>query len=493
MAQARLEIKATADTTQATRALKDLSIQGVNVANALAEKSRESIKSIIGAFNPLTVVGAAVANIVNRLIDGAVDFGKRVLNFKQAYAELGEDIAKTAQALRTTTSEAVRLEAAANAAGVGAKAYAEALENIKSGQTTLEEQIVAWERIAGATKTAAAQREVLAGIIAQGQQRRQERIGRTEQIGSILSGLGIHGEIAQTFFQEILNGRTASITGKDYIGRAQELGIPVMSLGRDTDSMQVAIESLNGFIAERLRGEAMQREAQKEQDAATAKAEAAAAKAEMARDVDTYKYARQLVDAGMTLDKALHAIAKLEERTFGEVEASYANGEHNAYTPRERLLMLAKSDNEEATRQFEAELEEIREDEERKRREADEKRKADEKRQKEASDRKAKEEERQGKIADVKEWARLAREEAQGSYRGGYDNAFGLMAGADSWDVSEMAQPSHALRRSPEPRGRSRPPPSRGSVCRGRTGWRGGACRRRRGLGRRGCRRRGWR
>ena len=493
MAQARLEIKATADTTQATRALKDLSIQGVNVANALAEKSRESIKSIIGAFNPLTVVGAAVANIVNRLIDGVVDFGKRMLNFKQAYAELGEDIAKTAQTLKTTTSEAVRLEAAANAAGVSAKAYAEALENIKSGKTTLAEQAEAWERIAGASKVAASQKEALAGIIAQGQQRRQERLGRTEQIGAILGGLGVHGEIAQTFFQEILNGRTASITGKDYIRRAQALGVPVMSLGRDTDSMQVAIESLNGFIAERLRGEAerlrgedMQREAQKAQEAATAKAETA-------RDVDTYKYARQLVDAGMTLDKALHAIAQLEGRMFGEVEASYANGERNAYTPRERLLMRAKSDNEEAIRQYEEEQKEIREDEERKRREADEKRKADEKRQKEASDREAKEEERQGKIADVKEWARLAREEAQGSYRGGYDNSFGLMAGADSWDVSEMAPPSHALRRSPGPRGRSRPPPSRGSVCRGRTGWRGGACRRRRDPGRRGCRRRGWR
>lgn len=191
MAQARLEIKATADTTQATRALKDLSIQGVNVANALAEKSRASIKSIIGAFNPLTVVGAAVANIVNRLIDGVVDFGKRMLNFKQAYAELGEDIAKTAQTLKTTTSEAVRLEAAANAAGVSAKAYAEALENIKSGKTTLAEQAEAWERIAGASKVAASQKEALAGIIAQGQQRRQERLGRTEQIGAILGGLGV--------------------------------------------------------------------------------------------------------------------------------------------------------------------------------------------------------------------------------------------------------------------------------------------------------------
>ena len=56
MAQARLEIKATADTSQATRALKDLSIQGVNVADELRAKRQEGIKSVIGLFSPAVMV-----------------------------------------------------------------------------------------------------------------------------------------------------------------------------------------------------------------------------------------------------------------------------------------------------------------------------------------------------------------------------------------------------------------------------------------------------
>ena len=185
MAQARLEIKATADVDQAKRALKDLSIQGVNVADELRAKSQEGIKSVIGLFSPVVIASQMAVQVITAVSQKIFDFGARVFNAKQAYAELGKEVEKTAKDLNVGTEEAVRLESAARAAGVSAKKYAEALEDIKGGQTTLEEQASAWERIAGATKTAAAQRETLAGLIANAQQRREDRLGAAERAGDI--------------------------------------------------------------------------------------------------------------------------------------------------------------------------------------------------------------------------------------------------------------------------------------------------------------------
>ena len=174
MAQARLEVKATADVSQATRELKKLAVQGVSVIDEIRAKNQEGIKAVIGMFSPMAIIGQALAQQLSKAIDWAVEFARRVSNAKQAYAELGKEVDKTAKNLGTSTEQAVRLEAAAKAAGVGAKEYAQTMEDIKSGKTTLEEQAEAWERIAGATKTIGAQKEVLAGMIANEQQRRED-------------------------------------------------------------------------------------------------------------------------------------------------------------------------------------------------------------------------------------------------------------------------------------------------------------------------------
>ena len=116
------------------------------VADEMKAKSQESIKSIIGAVTPLSVIGATITNLINRGIDALADFSMRIFNAKQSYAELGKQVDKTAKDLGTSTEQAARLEAAAKAAGVGANDYAKAMEDIKSGKTTLEEQAEAWLR-----------------------------------------------------------------------------------------------------------------------------------------------------------------------------------------------------------------------------------------------------------------------------------------------------------------------------------------------------------
>ena len=321
MAQARLEVKATADVSQATKELKKLSVQGVMVADEMKAKSQESIKSIIGAVTPLSVIGATITNLINRGIDALADFSMRIFNAKQSYAELGKQVDKTAKDLGTSTEQAARLEAAAKAAGVGANDYAKAMEDIKSGKTTLEEQAEAWERIAGATKTIGAQKEV-AGMIANEQQRREERIGAAERAGVLLSDLDEAGEMAQYFYSQILNGRRTLITPAEYNSEAIRLTFGKHTGLDNPEDMDTVIKVLNNMIAEHITGEVQEAAKQAEREREQAEAQAVAKneayqqqRANLAAQVtqseqeqkarndyaqSVYTYAQRLMAAGMT-------------------------------------------------------------------------------------------------------------------------------------------------------------------------------------------------
>ena len=251
-----------------------------------------------------------------------IDFGKRVVNAKQSYAELGKQVDKTAKDLGTSTEQTVRLEAAAKAAGVGAKDYAKAMEDIKSGKTTLEEQAEAWERIAGASKTAAAQKEVLAGMIANEQQRREEQIGAAERAGALLSDLDEAGEMAQYFYSQILNGRRTLITPAEYNSEAIRLTFGKHTGLDNPEDMDTVIKVLNNMIAEHITGEVQEAAKQAEREREQAEAQAVAKneayqqqRANLAAQVtqseqeqkarndyaqSVYTYAQRLMAAGMT-------------------------------------------------------------------------------------------------------------------------------------------------------------------------------------------------
>ncbi len=339
MAQARLEVKATADVSQATEELKKLSVQGVMVADEMKAKSQESIKSIIGAVTPLSVIGATITNLINRGIDALADFSMRIFNAKQSYAELGKQVDKTTKDLGTSTEQAVRLEAAAKAAGVGAKEYAQTMEDIKSGKTTLEEQAEAWERIAGATKTIGAQKEVLAGMIANEQQRREERIGAAERAGTLLSDLDEAGEMAQYFYSQILNGRRTLITPAEYNSEAIRLTFGKHTGLDNPEDMDTVLKVLNGMIYDRIVGEVQEAAKQAEREREQAEAQAVAKneayqqqRANLAAQValseqeqkarndyaqSVYTYAQRLMAAGMTgSSPRVRGIAKDELPTF---------------------------------------------------------------------------------------------------------------------------------------------------------------------------------
>lgn len=426
MAQARLEIKATADITQATTELKKLAVHGVGVIDEIRAKNQEGIKSLIGLISPLSVASQVVAQWIGRATDFAIDFGKRMATAKQAYAELGKEVEKTAKDLNVGTEEAVRLESAARAAGVSAKKYAEALEDIKGGQTTLEEQASAWERIAGATKTAAAQRETLAGLIANAQQRREDRLGAAERAGAVLSGLGDDAATAQRLYQQVLNGRTTFFTAEDYSLQAAANG---RNGYENPENMEAVLDALNGMIYESLERAQRKQEEATRQAEAEAEAEAAqeAARNEQyqrdkaARDAEAqrglaerdayarnvYGYAQQLRATGMGDAEIFSTIAKTDGKSADDILLAYYRGQSLHNNSREGVLQRA---------QAQAQAAEAK-------RKADEKAKAD----KDKADAAA--EAKQRRIADVKEWAKAALVEAQNVYSGGYQNGFGLMAG----------------------------------------------------------------
>ena len=429
MAQARLEIKATADITQATRELHKLAIQGVGVIDEIRAKNQEGIKAVIGAFSPLAVAGQAAAGLIGRAFDWMFDLSKRIINAKQAYAELGKEVEKTAKDLNVGTEEAVRLESAAKAAGVSAKKYAEALEDIKRGQTTLEEQASAWERIAGATKTAAAQRETLAGLIANTQQRREDRLGAAERAGAVLSGLGDDAVTAQRLYQQVLNGRTTFFTAEDYSLQAAANG---RNGYENPENMEAVLDALNGMIYESLERAQRKQEEATRQAEAEAEAEAAREAArnkqyqrdKAARDAEAqrglaardayarnvYGYAQQLRATGMGDAEIFSAIAKTDGKSADDILLAYYRGQSLHNNSREGVLQRA---------QAQADAAEANEA----KRKAEEKTKAD----KDKADAAA--EAKQRRIADVKEWAKAALAEAQNAYSGGYANGFGLMAG----------------------------------------------------------------
>ena len=420
MAQARLEVKATADVSQATRELKKLAVQGVSVIDEIRAKNQEGIKAVIGMFSPMAIIGQALAQQLSKAIDWAVEFARRVSNAKQAYAELGKEVDKTAKNLGTSTEQAVRLEAAAKAAGVGAKEYAQTMEDIKSGKTTLEEQAEAWERIAGATKTIGAQKEVLAGMIANEQQRREERIGAAERAGALLSGLGEAGEMAQYFYSQILNGRRTLITPAEYNSEAVRLTFGKYTGLDNPEDMDTVLKVLNGMIYDRIVGEETarresERREQEKADAQDAEKEKAyreqraavnaqAEKEEKERNDyvrGVYDYAQKLMDAGLTLQQAIDAITKTDRKSADFVWSAYSLGERNFMLSREGVLRQAQAEQAKAK----------------------ETAKATAKAQQEAAA-------SNDKFWSLIEWFREARAEALGSYAGGYANGFGLVAGA---------------------------------------------------------------
>lgn len=270
MATTNLRLTATADTSDAKRKLDDLKNQSINVQDEIAQKNRERMKEAISLIAPVAVGIQALMRVIDGAIGKVQEFIGRIANYRDAYAKTGEDLEKLSQSLNATTAETIRLQAAADAAGVGAKDYAEALEKIKNGTITLSQQATAWESIASSTSIAQSRSRLFASYIARATQQREIEIGTAEEMSAQLGGLGVHGQIGQSFLDDILAGRREAITWREYSRRGAQMGIGLQTMGVDAEAMEITIRALNDFIAEQNRALIAAQEETARQNRATA-------------------------------------------------------------------------------------------------------------------------------------------------------------------------------------------------------------------------------
>ena len=250
MAKNEIKVNITAETTQFERNIEKLKnrLKTAFEINALT----------LSAVNPFAAISQGIGNFIKGALNDLVDSFK---NWRKGLEDISSATDRTAKDLDATTIQASRLEAAARAAGVSAKDYAAAIENIKAGKTSLEDQAQQWERIAGSAKTAQERTRSFAALIEAERKKQFDQATAAENITSTLSGLKGSGTIAQSFLEEITNGRAAPITGKEFAKRGAQLGISYQSMG-GAETIDLALKALNRAIAE----EAAAREAATEKE-----------------------------------------------------------------------------------------------------------------------------------------------------------------------------------------------------------------------------------
>ena len=322
MATTNLKLTATADTSDAKRKIDDLKKQTIDVQDEIAQKNRERLKEAIGLIAPVSVAVQALMRVVDGAIGKVQEFIGRVASYRDTYAKSGEDLDTLAKNLNATTAETIRLQAAADAAGIGAKDYAAALDKIKAS-------------------IAQSRSRLFASYLANAGKQREIEIGAAEDVSAQLGGLGVHGEIAQSFLDEVLAGRTAQITNREYIRRATDRGIGLQTLGIDAETIPIAIRALNDMI--------------REQETARQAARAKAEQEDRDRADQTFRMIERFMAAnGNNFEAALNSAAGVLGIDLEEARRRYDQG--FGQLPAEEVEMRRIKE-EEAKRREEAERE----------------------------------------------------------------------------------------------------------------------------------------
>lgn len=362
MAKNEIKVNISAETTQFERNI-------ASIKKKLAEAFITPNQFSIGALSPWKFLSDKAIQAVNAVVDS-------FKNWRKGLEDISTATERTAKDLDTTTLQASRLEAAARAAGVSAKDYAAAIDNIKAGRTTLETQAQQWERIAGSAKTAQERTRSFAALIEAERKKQFDQATAAENITATLTGLKGSGTIAQSFLEEITRGREAPITGQEFARRGAQLGISYRDMG-SPETIDLALKALNRAIQEEAaaRARAAEKEAKAKEEAEqkaaearlkTLEAEEAAQKAAMDRvrahereleaarakataaaqaQQDAYdKTAREAYALLNTLHQAYggEAWAKLQELYGPEAEALYNRGARLTETPEKQAQDLAE-------------------------------------------------------------------------------------------------------------------------------------------------------
>ncbi|MGN0890798.1 MAG: hypothetical protein ACI4W7_04010 [Candidatus Spyradenecus sp.] len=356
MAKNEIKVNITAETTQFERGIASIK----NRMRTLFDANALNFTSL----NPYALIAKGIGQAVNAVVDS-------FKNWRKGLEEIATATERTAKDLDTTTLQASRLEAAARAAGISAKDYAAALDNIKAGKTTLETQAEQWERIAGSAKTAQERTRSFAALIEAERKKQHENATAAEKITATLSGIKGSAKVAETYIEDIKAGRTNEIKPQAFYERGLAMGYTRRTLG-GADTIELAAAALNRIIQDEAKSkEAAAIKAKKAEEAAaearlkTLEAEEAAQKAAMdrvrahEREIEAArakataaaqaqqaaydKTAREAYALLNTLHQAHGGEAwdRLQELYGSDAEALYARGARLTETPEKQEKDLA--------------------------------------------------------------------------------------------------------------------------------------------------------
>ena len=422
MAQARLDVQVTGNATGALRAISAVRAAGDEFANKFREQSKEAVGQIVHMVNPIILATTAI-------VAGVAKIGEAIRTHfeegRQAVKKAGEELDKAAQSAGMTAQAYQALRTQAELAGKSLDEFNEALAAIKEGKATVSEMLTDWQALPGAISRSANAVKTL-------QFEAQATINRRAEESAAYhrneSGLTARARFVGEAQARILAGEDYATVVRELIDKYSRGDWYTLGFTDNSGELIGAQNDLRRWLremeAQRADDDTAQRERERAEEAREDAAEAERRRQEAESDTASRSrewqaitaaggveaYAVGLVrrtrpNAGLDDEQVQYLIRALGPR-FAALEAEFGE---------DAVTRLAK--------EFVAEQKKAEAD-------VEAKRKAEKKAEDDATKQKIADEKRKQDIRDIKEWARLAREEAEGSYRGGYANNFGLAFGA---------------------------------------------------------------
>lgn len=143
MARSQLELNIGADNRQAKHAIKEIKKEGVDAADEIQAKNNEATKQVLGMFAPMAI---AVQGLMS-LIAGIGESIRKYFAQGEVFIEWGKKADISAQSV-------AYLKAQADAAGVSAKDFEQAMADLGAGKTTIAKLREEWEGLGDSIKTA---------------------------------------------------------------------------------------------------------------------------------------------------------------------------------------------------------------------------------------------------------------------------------------------------------------------------------------------------
>jgi hypothetical protein len=143
MAKAKLEFNIGANNTEAKRKIQEVKKEGISVTQEIQNKNREGIKNFLGMFAPIQIG----INLLMSALSAVGESIRKHFNAGQVFVDWGKKANISAQSV-------AYLKAQADSAGISAKEFETAMDDLNAGRTTVEKLRKEWQGLGDDIKTA---------------------------------------------------------------------------------------------------------------------------------------------------------------------------------------------------------------------------------------------------------------------------------------------------------------------------------------------------